>query len=94
MNVNTLNALDTKRFPSAYGEYFALEEALVRRNAKGTVLDVGCGTGRIISALDGVCLSYTGIDRDQALLSKARLETKKVHFQINFVACEDRKSVV
>ena len=47
---------------SAEPIYRAVAGALRRRDARGQVVDVGCGTARLRAFLDGVCTAYVGVD--------------------------------
>jgi 2-polyprenyl-3-methyl-5-hydroxy-6-metoxy-1,4-benzoquinol methylase len=42
--------------------YAAAVDALRARSARGTVVDVGCGTGRLCAMLAGLATVYTGVD--------------------------------
>ena len=45
------------------------------------VLDLGCGTGRALDAIDGVASSYVGVDCSYAMIAEA----KRQHPSINFI---------
>jgi 2-polyprenyl-3-methyl-5-hydroxy-6-metoxy-1,4-benzoquinol methylase len=47
---------------SAAPIYAAALDALRARSAAGAVVDVGCGTGRLCTMLEGHATSYTGVD--------------------------------
>ncbi len=40
----------------------------------GTVLDIGCGNGRLVDLFEGMPISYTGIDSSQKLITIAEKE--------------------
>ena len=71
MKSENQNALDLNKFPEAYREYFSLEAEFVNQIVNGYVLDIGCGTGRIVPAIPEVA-RYLGIDIDQESINEAR----------------------
>jgi 2-polyprenyl-3-methyl-5-hydroxy-6-metoxy-1,4-benzoquinol methylase len=66
MNATRDAALESRalRTLGASGEaiYQAAVDALRQRSARGSVADVGCGTGRLRALLDGIATSYVGVD--------------------------------
>jgi 2-polyprenyl-3-methyl-5-hydroxy-6-metoxy-1,4-benzoquinol methylase len=66
MNVTRDAALESRALQtlgeSSEAFHRAAVEALRHRSAAGSVVDVGCGTGRLRDALAGVATSYVGVD--------------------------------
>jgi len=53
-------------------EKTGLVEALLARERYGSVLEIGCGTGALASALDGRFECYVGMDVDDAARARCR----------------------
>lgn len=67
-------------YDSPLGKFcFAGESELLRRGmgeiSRSSVLEVGCGTGRFLSALATNASTVVGVDRDRAMLEVARQRT-------------------
>jgi 2-polyprenyl-3-methyl-5-hydroxy-6-metoxy-1,4-benzoquinol methylase len=66
MSVAYDSALETRALQSlgqsGAAIYAAAVEALRGRSARGAVVDVGCGTGRLQTLLGGLATSYIGVD--------------------------------
>jgi len=66
--------LNLKRYPKEF-QIFLNKEIKIIKNFVGVndkVLDVGCGTGRVIPEISPLVLEYVGIDIDEEYLSKAK----------------------
>ena len=50
-------------------------------NARGTVLELGCGTGRITLPLGRAGVKIVGIDRSEAMLARARQRVRRARLQ-------------
>jgi len=48
-----------------------------------SVLDVGCGNGRLLAALNGKNIKYVGVDNSEKLISLARENIKAANFQFS-----------
>ncbi len=53
---------------------FYLREAL---KAEGPVLEIGCGTGRVLLFLAGLGIDITGMDRSRSMLKELRRKAKE-----------------
>jgi SAM-dependent methyltransferase len=62
-----------------FDEDFALYEGFARR-AGGSVLELGCGTGRVAATLSNAGYEVTGLDLSRAMLERARLAAPKAVF--------------
>jgi len=66
MSVSYDSALETRALQSlgqsGAAIYAAAVDALRRRSARGAVVDVGCGTGRLHTLLGDLATSYIGVD--------------------------------
>lgn len=71
---NKLEALKVEDYPADYKEYLEEELKLLEQTVKPdfSVLDVGCGAGRIIPIIAPKVRTYLGIDIDPNLLKVAR----------------------
>lgn len=65
--------LDISKYPEIYREYLEKETAFVKKYAEGAymLLDVGCGTGRMIPILSPIVGTYVGIDNNLEYLEQA-----------------------
>lgn len=84
--------MNTNADPYAlFARYYDLEHAAIDADlefyrqfaiqARGPVLELGCGTGRVLAALSDVGLSLTGVDSSPAMLRLAR-ERLPAHVQL------------
>ena len=66
--------LDISKYPDIVRKYLEKERELLLDFIRGSVrvLDVGCGTGRIIQELSPIVKEYVGIDIDKGYLESAR----------------------
>lgn len=73
MTKKVFDALDQKRYPEAFKNYQQQEQEYLSTAffPTQTVLDAGCGKGRIIPTLTPHVASYTGIDIDKDVLRNA-----------------------
>ena len=61
-----------------YYPYFDEELEFLQRNIQGrSLIDLGCGNGRIAKQLDGIYTQYTGIDIDLNVVNE---NNKKAQF--------------
>ena len=80
---------------STFADYYDLEYASFdadldfyrnfAQQADGPVLELGCGTGRVLLALEDLGLPLTGIDSSPAMLSIGR---KVVHESTTLIECD------
>ncbi|MFI1018717.1 class I SAM-dependent DNA methyltransferase [Streptomyces sp. NPDC020965] len=56
------------------------EAALVRSFTPGTVLDAGCGTGRVAVELARHGIAVVGVDVDASMLATARRRAPEIHW--------------
>lgn len=71
---------------AAEGAYLHGEADFVQRFAPASVLDAGCGTGRVAAELARRGIDVTGIDRDPAMIATARTLAPDVPFAVVDVA--------
>ncbi len=74
------DSLDTSKYPQIYQDYLQHEEESVKNFLSGvsSVLDIGCGTGRIISSIMPFIKSYVGIDINKEYLAIAQKAAQRV----------------
>jgi len=79
MKQNKKFALEVGKYPEIYKRYLEKEILLVKTFIQGKklVLDVGCGTGRVIPYLAPLVKKYIGIDVDKDCLKEAARYKKK-----------------
>ncbi len=68
------DTLQTDHYPAIYREYLKLEEADLVEYLQGaeSVLDLGCGTGRLIPKLADLVQDFVGIDNNETYLTEAK----------------------
>jgi SAM-dependent methyltransferase len=81
MNVDTAAAMAPDTY-APFAEYYDIEYDAFdadldfyrqfARQANGPILELGCGTGRVLRALAELALPLTGIDNSAAMLDRAR----------------------
>ena len=71
---------------AASGMHVHGEADFVDRFAPSSVLDAGCGTGRVAAELARRGYDVVGIDRDPSMIATARTQAPDVHFQVVDVA--------
>lgn len=54
----------------------------VSQNAKQTILDLGCGTGRLTAQLAELCNKIVGVDSSQDMIDKAKKEFGNIEFKV------------
>jgi ubiquinone/menaquinone biosynthesis C-methylase UbiE len=59
--------------------------------AKGKTLDIGCGTGRLLTQLSPEEYDLTGIDTDKGFIQAAKNKLKKQNAEANLVIADARK---
>ena len=62
---------------------FDLYKNFVSKNS--SVLDIGCGNGRLLLHLDDLCLNYTGLDISSEMLAEAKLNLASAKSKKQFV---------
>lgn len=67
-------------FPEAYGKELSFWTDHTRR-ARGPVLELGCGTGRVLIPLLRNNIRITGIDTSKDMLSQCRRKCKKINLK-------------
>ena len=67
---------------AAAGEDVHGEANFLRRYGPGSVLDAGCGTGRIARELARRGIEVVGVDLDPAMLETARRKAPHLHWQV------------
>jgi len=71
---------------AADGVYLHGEADFVMRFGPGSVLDAGCGTGRVAAELARRGVVVVGIDRDASMIATARSLAPDIHFEVGDVA--------
>jgi len=59
--------------------------------AKGKTLDIGCGTGRLLTQLSPKEYDLTGIDTNKEFLNAAKDKLEKQNVEVNLVIADTRK---
>lgn len=77
--------LDSKSYPDDLGFY--LGEA---RKAKGPVLELACGTGRLAIPLAKAGIDVTGLDVSAPMLAQAKLKSEKLGVNIRWIKSDCR----
>lgn len=78
-------------YPKRLQHFFNEENKLVRIFSKGakSILDVGCGSGRVLPIIAPIVESYHGIDLDEDEIQKAKhLEKKYKHARFDLLDAE------
>ncbi|PJE95724.1 SAM-dependent methyltransferase, partial [Streptomyces carminius] len=65
---------------AAQGKDVHGEAALVRSFAPATVLDAGCGTGRVAAELARHGITVVGVDVDESMLATARRRAPEIRW--------------
>lgn len=81
--IKEVKARETKQYPKAYQKYLKKELAWVKSRIGYTdsLLDAGCGDGRLTPILSKLCNHYVGVDLDAHALSKAnRFKSNRIKF--------------
>jgi 2-polyprenyl-3-methyl-5-hydroxy-6-metoxy-1,4-benzoquinol methylase len=65
------------------GHYLHAEADLVMSYAPTSVLDLGCGTGRVAIELAKKGISVVGVDLDEEMIAVAKQKDTSAHFQID-----------
>ncbi len=60
-----------------------IENELIEKYFKGTILDLGCGCGRITSYLFNKEHNVVGVDISKNLIKKAKIKFPKIKFKVN-----------
>jgi len=74
-----------EKAPAAYQEYMEAERVWLDESISKTpsLLDVGCGKGRLLSFLKELTDTYTGIDLDSDAISSAKsMEDQDISFEV------------
>ncbi len=58
-----------------------ISDFLIQRKTKGSLLDFGCGFGRVANVFDKLGFEVTGIDSSQERITKAKLDYPDINFQ-------------
>lgn len=74
---------------AATGQDVHGEASLVRRYAPTSVLDAGCGTGRVAIELARHGIDVVGVDVDPAMLETARRRAPQLDWQLGDLATDD-----
>lgn len=93
-NVKAVSVRKTEKYPREYKEYLRLEKRWVNKNLKDcdSLLDVGCGDGRMYPVLKKLCNRYVGVDLDIVALKVARkYESSKSKFTFLDVTKKQKK---
>ena len=96
-SVNQANEYDSKRFSSPSGKMIHNMELKILRyflkltSKKGRILEVGCGTGRILIELTKENYIVDGVDASTGMLSKLQQKFKNIKSLSNFYVSESAK---
>jgi len=94
---NQANEYDSKRFSTPSGkmihamELRILQYFLKLTSSKGRILEVGCGTGRLLIELTKKDYTVDGVDASPGMLSKLQQKFERIKLSSNFYVSESAK---